>query len=306
VDELRFDGRVAIVTGAGRGVGRAHALLLASRGAHIVVADLGGALDGSGHSNEPADEVVKEIVAGGGQAVACYASVADEAGSTSIVEAALNTFGRLDIVINNAGIADPEWFESLTLDQFRRMIDVHYFGTLHVCKAAWPHLQESGYGRVVNTTSEAATGTVPKNTSYGAAKGAVWGFTRALALDAAKEPNIKVNAIAPRAGTRLSDPSVMAKVFDRPEDMFGDLSAVLPPDGVSPAVAFLAHEDCPLNGEALICGGGIAQRLVMLETAGITSDAMTPEFIAENLDALMDVSVDPDVITVGVRFVDDE
>src|SRR5215475_896802 len=134
--ELRFDGRSVIVTGAGRGLGRCHALLLASRGAKVVVADFGGQLDGSGSSAEPAALVVKEIEAAGGEAVACHASVADEAGAASIVQTALDAFGRLDAVINNAGISDPTPFEDIPLEQFRQMLDVHYLGTVHVLKAA--------------------------------------------------------------------------------------------------------------------------------------------------------------------------
>src|SRR5262249_6977619 len=156
--ELRFDGRSVIVTGAGRGVGRCHALLLASRGARVVVADLGGKLDGSGSSSEPADQVVKEIKSAGGEAVACYASVADEAGAASIVNTALEAFGCLDVVINNAGISDPGLFADLSLAHFRRMLDVHYLGTVYVLKAAWPHLRAAGNGRVVNTCSEATGG----------------------------------------------------------------------------------------------------------------------------------------------------
>jgi hypothetical protein len=170
VDELRFDGRTAIVTGAGRGVGRAHALLLAARGAKVVVADLGGQLDGSGSSAEPAEQVVKEIIGAGGEAVSCHASVADEAGAASIVRLATGAFGRIDIVVNNAGIADPDRFEDLSPERFRRMVDVHYLGTVYVASSAWPHMMAAGYGRIVNTTSEAALGFVPKATSYGGAK----------------------------------------------------------------------------------------------------------------------------------------
>src|SRR5262245_19931053 len=149
MSELRFDGRSVIVTGAGRGIGRCHAMLLASRGAQVVVADLGGQLDGTGSSSDPADEVVKEIRAAGGTAVACYASVADGAGAASIVQTALDSFGRLDVVVNNAGIADPDWFEDLSLDRYRRMVDVHFVGTVNVVKAAYPHLIAGGSGRIL-------------------------------------------------------------------------------------------------------------------------------------------------------------
>src|ERR1700674_1572768 len=291
MSKLRFDDRAAIVTGAGRGVGRSHALLLASRGAKVVVADLGGELDGSGSSSDPAHEVVKEIEAAGGEAVASHASVADEAGAASIVQTAIDTFGRLDVVVNNAGIADPDLFEDLSLERFRRMVDVHYMGTVNVTFAAWPHMLKAGYGRVVNTTSEGALGRVPKCRSYGGAKGGVFAFTRALANDAMRH-GIQVNAVAPRANTRLSAPWVLAKTYDLPEDAFtaGDTMEKFRPELVSPAAVFLAHESCSLNGEVLVSGGGQVMRLVVMENEGITKDALTPEDIAENMDRLMDLS----------------
>ena len=291
MSELRFDDRAVIVTGAGRGVGRGHALAFAARGAQVVVADLGGELDGSGSSAGPADEVVDEIKAAGGQAVACHASVADEQGAASIVQAALDAFGRIDVVVNNAGIADPDLFEDLSLERFRTMVDVHYLGTVNVTFAAWPHMLEAGYGRIVNTTSEGALGTVPKCTSYGGAKGGVLAFTKALANDAMRH-GLKVNAVAPRANTRLSAPWVLAKTYDLPEDVFteSDTMAQFRPELVSPAAVFLAHESCALNGEVLVSGGGQVMRMVIMENEGITKDALTPEDIADNLDQLMDLS----------------
>ena len=294
--ELRFDGRVAIVTGAGRGVGRCHALLLAARGARVVVADLGGSVAGGGGSNEPAQQVVKEIEAAGGEAIAVFASVAEEAGAAAIVQTAIDTFGTVDIVVNNAGIADPGYLEDLSLDQFRLMNAVHYLGTVYVTKAAYPHLQAKGYGRIVNTFSEGVLGMVPKNTSYAAGKGGAFGFTRALALDATRH-GILVNAVAPRAGTRLSGPDVMAAVYDQPPELFTTLADRFPPELVSPAMAYLAHESCTLNGEIIVCGGGEAKRLALLETRGIQSDDMTPEFIAGHLDQLLDLA-DADLMTV--------
>jgi hypothetical protein len=291
MSELRFDDRAVIVTGAGRGVGRCHALALASRGAKVVVADLGGQLDGSGSSSEPAEEVVKEIEAAGGEAVVCHASVTDEAGAASIVQTALDAFGRIDVVVNNAGIADPDLFEDLSLERFRRMVDVHYMGTVSVTFAAWPHMVKAGYGRVVNTTSEGALGTVPKCTSYGGAKGGVLSFTKALANDALRH-GIHVNAVAPRANTRLSAPWVLAKTYDLPEDMFteSDTMEKFRPELVSPAAVFLAHESCRLNGEILVSGGGQVMRMVIMQNAGITKDDLTPEDVADNLDRLMDLS----------------
>jgi NAD(P)-dependent dehydrogenase (short-subunit alcohol dehydrogenase family) len=295
VDELRFDGRTAIVTGAGRGVGRAHALLLAARGAKVVVADLGGQLDGSGSSAEPAEQVVKEIIGAGGEAVSCHASVADEAGAASIVQSAIEAFGRIDIVVNNAGIADPDRFEDLSPERFRRMVDVHYLGAVYVASAAWPHMMAAGYGRIVNTTSEAALGFVPKATSYGGAKGGVLSFTRELALESARH-GILVNAVAPRAQTRLSAPAVMAKTYDIPEEMFpADAMDKFKPELVSPAMAYLAHESCEFNGEVLVSGGGQVMRVAFVVNEGISDDDMTPEAVAANLSTLRDLSTAQEV-----------
>ena len=288
--ELRFDDRVAVVTGAGRGIGRAHALLLASRGARVVVADFGGALDGSGASTAPADDVVAEIRANGGDAVACYGSVAVEADAAAIVDAALGTWGRLDVVVNNAGIHDPAPFESLSIDQFRRMFDVHFFGTMMVTHAAWPHFLRAGYGRVVNTASEAMLGGIPQLTSYGAAKGAVFGLTRNLATEGAAH-GIRVNAIAPRAHTRMSesDAERLRTMFDMTEEMIEQVQASMPPEHNAPAAAFLAHESCPLNGEVLRVGMSSVARLATVDTQGIVKEAITAEDIAEHLDAILDV-----------------
>src|ERR1700730_13599525 len=173
MSELRFDGKSVIVTGAGRGVGRGHALLLASRGARVVVADIGGGLGGSGCSAAPAAAGVEEIKAAGGQAVACHASIAEEEGAAAIVSAALDAFGGLDVVINNAGIHDPGAFTDLSLENFRRMLDVHYLGVVYVMTAAWLHLKKAGHGRVVNTCSEGMAGMLPNVSSYGAAKASV-------------------------------------------------------------------------------------------------------------------------------------
>ena len=287
--ELRFDGRSVIVTGAGRGVGRAYARLLASRGARVVVADLGGALEGGGSSHDPADGVVKEIEAARCEAVACYASVADEAGAASIVQTALDAFGRLDAVINNAGISDPEGFESVPPEQFQRMLDVHYLGTVNVLKAAWPHLRAANYGRVVNTCSEAMGGINPKMTSYGGAKGAVLGLTLALACES-RQHGILVNAVAPRAATRLSAPAVLSHVFDVSEADAEAMIAPFDPELVAPAAAYLAHESCQLNGTVLVAGGGQVQQLALMANQGITVDKLTLEDLAVNIDTVDDMA----------------
>jgi NAD(P)-dependent dehydrogenase (short-subunit alcohol dehydrogenase family) len=289
--ELRFDGRVVIVTGAGRGVGRSHALLLAAKGARVVVADYGVGIDGAGSSPAPAEDVVREIKGAGGEAVACYASVAEERAAASIVNTAIDAFGRLDAVINNAGIHDPGAFNELTVAQFRAMFDVHFFGTLFVTKAAWPHFVEAGYGRVVNTVSEAMLGGIPELTSYGAAKGAVFGLTRNLATEGAKH-GIRVNAVAPRAYTRMSasHSDALSEYLSMPKELMDQVNASMPPEMCAPAAAFLAHESCPLNGEILQTGMGGVSLIAVVHSVGIAKSPLTAEDIAENIDAIMDAS----------------
>ena len=291
MSELRFDDRAVIVTGGGRGIGRAHARLLASRGARVVVADYGVAIDGSGSSTEPAEEVVREIEAAGGVAVACHASVADPAGEASIVETALERFGRLDAVINNAGISDKHRFEDLSPHQFQRMIDVHFLGTVLVTRSAWPHFVEAGYGRIVNTASEAMLGAQPELTSYGAAKGAVWAFTRNLAAEGA-ELGIHVNAVAPRARTRMSEEGLDPAVVE------GTLLAKMDPGLVAPVAAYLAHHSCTLNGEVLVAGGGDVFRVTPIVTLGISQDTLTVEDVADHIDTIMSTD-DARVAPVG-------
>jgi NAD(P)-dependent dehydrogenase (short-subunit alcohol dehydrogenase family) len=286
--QWRFDGKVALVTGAGRGAGRTHALLLASRGAKVVVADPGVAIDGSGHSNGPADEVVKEIKAAGGEAVACYDSVAEEKGANAMVEAALDSFGRLDAVLNNAGIADPKLFGDCTPEDFRRMTDVHYNGTVFVSLAAWRHFAKNGGGRIVNTVSEGAMGIQPKCTTYGGAKGAVIGLTLGLACDGPRY-GIYANAVAPRVASRMSTPEVLAEVYDKPLETFKPLGHAYRPELCSVAAAYLAHGSCPLNGVMLISGGGQVMRVDFMRNEGFASDALTIEALADNIDTIMDM-----------------
>ncbi|OBK86879.1 SDR family NAD(P)-dependent oxidoreductase [Mycolicibacter sinensis] len=288
---LRFDGRVAVVTGAGRGVGRSHAMLLAAKGARVVVADYGVGIDGSAPSSTPADEVVQEITTGGGHAVACYASVAEPQGAQAVVDTAIERFGRIDVVVNNAGIHDPGLFGELTVEQFRSMIDVHYFGSVLVARAAWPHFVAAGYGRIVNTVSEAMLGGISELTSYGAAKGAVFGLTRNLATEGSAH-GIRVNAVAPRAYTRMSashSDSVAAQL-SIPKEIMDTINASMPPELCAPAAAFLAHEDCPLNGEVLQIGMGGVARIAVVRSVGITKSPLTAEDIAANLEEIMNLS----------------
>jgi NAD(P)-dependent dehydrogenase (short-subunit alcohol dehydrogenase family) len=286
--ELRFDGRVALVTGGGRGIGRAHALLLASRGAKVVVADYGGSLEGEGSSHLPADEVVDEIRAAGGEAIANYGSVADDRDAAAMVGMALDNFKRLDILINNAGISDLQLFDDIGDDQFRQMIDVHLVGTILVTKASWPHMK-AGYGRVVNTCSEGMLGFHPYVSAYGAAKGGVFGFTRTLGAEAPRL-GIRVNAVAPRANTRLGNEESVMKTFGMPREAVRGVMDAMRPELVSPVMAFLAHESCELNGEVLVAGGGAVQRMTVQLSPGVQTGELTPEFVADNLARIMDVA----------------
>ena len=298
MNELRFDGRAVVVTGAGRGIGRSHALLLASRGAKVLVADYGTAIDGSGSSGDTAAEVAKEIEANGGEAVACCASVADEEGAAAIVDRAIEHFGRLDVVVNNAGISDKHPFGDLSHEQFRRMMEVHFFGTLYVTKAAWPHLVEADHGRVVNTTSEGVLGAQAELTSYGSAKGAVWALTRNLAAEAAAT-GVRVNAVAPRARTRMSEDGQRIADGSAGDRRTESILDRMDPDLVAPAAAYLAHESCTLNGEVLVAGGGDVMRLAPIVTRGISRGRMlSVEDVAESIDAIFD-STDARVAPVG-------
>jgi NAD(P)-dependent dehydrogenase (short-subunit alcohol dehydrogenase family) len=291
VEELRFDGKTVIVTGGGRGFGRCHGLLFAERGARVVVADFGVELDGTGSSPEPAETVAAEIRAAGGEAVGVFADVSDPAGAAVVVQAAVDGFGSIDVLVNNAGISDPDWFEEQSEERLRRMTDHQYFSVLWMARAAWPHLQAAG-GCMVNTASEAMLGNVPKAASYSGAKGGVFAFSRALALDG-RRLGVRVNMVAPRGNTRMSAPEVLARHFDQPVEAFDNpFMAAMHPELVSPAVAYLAHPSCDLNGVTMVCGGGQAMLLACVETQGITitDRDLTPEDLAANIDAIQDMS----------------
>jgi NAD(P)-dependent dehydrogenase (short-subunit alcohol dehydrogenase family) len=290
MDELRFDGKSIIITGAGRGFGRCHAHLLASRGARLVIADWGMELNGLGSSPDPIEQVAKEIEAEGGEAIALHIDVADEENAKTVVQTALDAYGKLDVLVNNAGIADPDWFDDQTAERIERMTRNQYYSVVWMSKAAWPHLKASG-GNIVNTASEALLGNVPKAASYCGAKGGVFAFSRALALDG-QQFGVRVNAICPRGNTRLSAPEVLAFHFDAPIENFINNPFLdgMKPEYVSPAVAFFAHESCELTGETFICGGLKVMRLACFETQGITLEGnITPEDIVANLDAVMEL-----------------
>ncbi len=271
--ELGFDGKVAIVSGAGGGLGRQHALLLASRGALVVVNDLGGALDGSGSDVGAAQKVVNEVKSLGGEAVADTNSVATPEGGAAIVKTAVDNFGRVDIVINNAGILRDKSFHNMSPELMNPVFDVHLKGAFHVTQPAFVLMREQGYGRIISTSSAAGIFGNFGQTNYGAAKMGLVGFTRVLAVEGAKY-NIKANAIAPLALTRMT------------ESMFGNIGEKLAPDFIAPVVAYLAHEECPVSGEVYSVGGGRVARVFIAETQGYFNGKLSIEDVRDNFEKI--------------------
>ena len=271
--ELGFDGKVAIITGAGGGLGREHALLLASRGAQVVVNDLGGSVSGVGGDAGPAQHVADEINAAGGAAVADTNSVSTPEGGEAIVQTAIDQFGRVDIVINNAGILRDKTFHNMTPDLLNPVLDVHLKGAFHVTRPAWIHMREQSYGRVVNTSSNSGLLGNFGQTNYAAAKMGLVGLTRVLAIEGAKY-NIKANAIAPVARTRMT------------EDILGRVGEKLDPALVSPIVAWLAHEDCPVTGEVYSAAGGRIARMFIALTPGYYNPKLTVEDVRDHFDQI--------------------
>jgi NAD(P)-dependent dehydrogenase (short-subunit alcohol dehydrogenase family) len=285
--ELRFDDRVAIVTGAGRGLGREYALALAARGARVVVNDLGASLDGGGSDPDPAAAVAREITGAGGEAVANSASVTSPEGASSIVSDALERFGRVDIVINNAGNMDPGSLPELPLEMVQRHVEIHALGAFNVTRAAWPTLTARGYGRVVLTASIGLYGG-SYLISYSTAKGAAVSLGRSLA-DAGAAHGIAVNLIAPAAETRMvTDPDYRAKCALPPLDPDAPLDPVRGPDRVVPMVLVLAHESCPVTGEVMWAGLGRFARVFIGETPGIIEPDLTAEGVLERWDEIVD------------------
>jgi NAD(P)-dependent dehydrogenase (short-subunit alcohol dehydrogenase family) len=282
MNPLRFDGRTAIVTGAGcnPSLGRAHALLLASRGAQIVVNDIGRSKAPNYAGEASAEAVADEIRAAGGQAVADTHSVADEHGAGAIVETALETFGSVDIVVNNAGVSIAAAVDAMTPADFRLHLEVNLLGPFYLACAAWPHMKAAGYGRIVNITSGSMAG-YAQQAAYAASKGGLWSLTRTLATEGAPL-GIKANAVNPGAFTRM-----VAATLEDDSPLLQYSREHLPPELSSPVVALLAHEACPVNGECIESVGGEVFRHYMARTPGIVDRDHTIETLAERWDEIM-------------------
>lgn len=273
---ISFDDRVAIVTGAGGGLGRAHALALAARGARIVVNDLGGDVHGEGGSLSPAMQVVAEIEAGGGEAFANGANVADHEQVEAMVADAMARWGRIDILVNNAGILRDKSFINMTLEDFSSVLDVHLMGAMNTSHAVWPIMRTQGYGRIVNTTSSSGLYGNFGQANYSAAKMALVGLMNTLALEGAKY-NIKVNCLAPAAGTRMTEGLIPGEAFD-----------LLTPETVATGLVWLVSDDAPTKF-ILGAGAGSFARTYIMETAGIALGSnVTPEDLAEHFEELVD------------------
>ncbi|EKF22491.1 short chain dehydrogenase family protein [Mycolicibacterium hassiacum DSM 44199] len=275
--ELRFDGRVAVVTGAGRGLGRAYARLLAARGAKVVVNDAGTSLAGDGGDTSPAQQVVDEITAAGGEAVANTDSVATPDGGRALIDTALKRWGRLDVLIHNAGIVRRAALREMSYDDFEAVVDVHLRGAFHVVRPAFPVMCDAGYGRIVLTSSIGGLYGNHEVANYAVAKAGVIGLSNVAAMEGAAH-GVQCNVIVPAALTRMAEGL--------------DTSAYPPmePELVAPAVGWLAHETCSITGEIMIALAGRVARAVIAETPGVYRPSWTIEDVAANLDAIRDTS----------------
>ncbi|WGI23191.1 SDR family NAD(P)-dependent oxidoreductase [Amylibacter sp. IMCC11727] len=274
---IEFNNQVAIVTGAGIGLGREHALGLAKRGAKVVVNDLGAAQDGQGQSTSAADSVVAEIIAMGGEAMAHGADVSNESQVKDMVQQTMDKWGRIDILINNAGILRDKTFAKMSLDDFKKVVDVHLIGTATVTHTVWPIMREQGYGRIVLTASSSGLYGNFGQSNYGAAKAAMMGLMNVLHLEGARD-NIRVNVLAPTATTRMT------------EELFSpEVGELLDPATITPGVLYLVSENAPSRVIMGAGGGSFAQTRVY-ETKGITlaGDDITPENVAAQWDQITD------------------
>jgi len=280
VNDIRFDNKVAVITGAGNGLGKSHALFLASRGARVVVNDLGGTVAGTGGSRAVADAVVEEIIAAGGEAVASYDSVAAEEGGKRVIQTALDAFGTVDILINNAGNVRDKSFAKMDLDDFRSLIDVHLMGAVYCTHAAWPIMREKGFGRVVMTTSSAGLYGNHGHTNYGTAKMALIGLMNSL-KEEGRRYNITVNAIAPIALTRMSEPATTPQY-----------APLMKPEFVTAAVAWRCAPDNTDSGHIIQAGVGYYAKIEVREAAGVLFDPETipqPEQIRDRYTEITDM-----------------
>jgi NAD(P)-dependent dehydrogenase (short-subunit alcohol dehydrogenase family) len=275
--DLRFDGRVAVVTGGGRGLGRSYALLLAARGAKVVVNDPGGGLAGDGTDAAPADEVVREIAAAGGDAVASTASVASADGGKAIIETALERYGRIDILIHNAGNVRRASLRDMTYDDFEAVLDVHLRGAFHVVRPAFPRMCEAGYGRIVLTSSIGGLYGNQQVANYAVAKAGVIGLSNVAAIEGVAH-GVKSNVIVPAAVTRMAE---------------GIDTSGYPPMGpelVAPVVGWLSHESCTVTGEMLVALAGRVAKAVVSETPGVYRPSWSMADVGEHIAAISDTS----------------
>lgn len=277
--DIRFDGRVAIVTGAGTGLGRSHALGLASRGAKVVINDLGASTTGEGASNSSASAVVDEIRAGGGEAIAHGADVSNEDQVRDMVEQTMKAWGRIDIAVNNAGILRDKTFSKMTLDDFRKVVDVHLMGSATVTHACWPIMRAQKYGRIVLTSSASGLYGNFGQSNYGAAKAAMMGLMNVLHLEGARD-NIRVNTLAPTAATRMTEDLLPPQALE-----------LLAPETITPGLLYLVSEDAP-SRVILGAGAGCFAQTRVYETAGILleGDDNTPEAVAAHFDGIHDAT----------------
>ena len=271
---LDYNGKVVIVTGAGGGLGRCHALEFARRGSKVVVNDLGGAVDGSGGSSEAADKVVEEIKAAGGEAMSNGSSVTDDAGVANMVQQTIDAYGRIDVLVNNAGVLRDKSFAKMEIADFDFVVDVHLFGTMKPTKAVWPIMKEQGYGRIMVTSSSSGLYGNFGQSNYGAAKLGVVGFINTLKLEGQKD-NIHINALAPVAWTRMTS-----------NLMPPEMEEALAPEQVTPAVVFMCSEQAP-TGKIICAGAGAYAAAQIVETRGMyLGTAPTAEDIAENWEQI--------------------
>ncbi len=277
LSSLTFDNQVAVVTGAGGGLGRCHAIELARRGARVLVNDLGSAVDGSGASISAAQSVVDEITAFGGTAVANGDSVATEDGGAAIVAAAMDAFGQVDILVNNAGILRDAAFKNMTADQVDAVLSVHLSGAFNVTRAAWPVMRGQNYGRIVQTTSGTGLFGNFGQANYGAAKMGLVGMMHVLAIEGARN-GISINAIAPIARTRMT------------EDIMGETGKAMDPELVTPVVVYLAHRSCDRTAHIYSVGAGKVSRVFIGVTEGIEDTALTAETVAAQIDQIDDTA----------------